>query len=220
MIRYRCLVLDHDDTVVRSEETVNFPSFQEALSFLRPKEKMTREEFSYECFFTGFFEMCHDKFHFTEEEHRWQMDFWTEYVRTHVPPPYEGIRPLLQRFRAEGGLICVSSHSGVENITRDYQTHFGFVPDQIFGWELGEEKRKPAPYALEEIMRIYQLAPKDLLMVDDMKPGYMMATACNVAFACAGWSHSDPRIMHFMRENSDIYLETTAELGKILFDGK
>lgn len=27
MLNYRCLVLDHDDTVVRSEETVNFPAF-------------------------------------------------------------------------------------------------------------------------------------------------------------------------------------------------
>ena len=31
MLNYRCLVLDHDDTVVRSEETVNYPSFLEAL---------------------------------------------------------------------------------------------------------------------------------------------------------------------------------------------
>ena len=36
MLNYRCLVLDHDDTVVRSEETVNYPSFLEALKVLRP----------------------------------------------------------------------------------------------------------------------------------------------------------------------------------------
>ena len=34
MLNYRCLVLDHDDTVVRSEETVNYPSFLEALKVL------------------------------------------------------------------------------------------------------------------------------------------------------------------------------------------
>ena len=33
MLNYRCLVLDHDDTVVRSEETVNYPSFLEAPAF-------------------------------------------------------------------------------------------------------------------------------------------------------------------------------------------
>ena len=49
-----------------------------------------------------------------------QLAYWTDYVRTHIPPPYEGIRPVLERFRAEGGLICVSSHSGVENIIVGY----------------------------------------------------------------------------------------------------
>lgn len=42
MLNYRCLVLDHDDTVVRSEETVNYPSFLEALKVLRPGRTITR----------------------------------------------------------------------------------------------------------------------------------------------------------------------------------
>ena len=41
MLNYRCLVLDHDDTVVRSEETVNYPSFLEALKVLRPGRTIT-----------------------------------------------------------------------------------------------------------------------------------------------------------------------------------
>ena len=46
MLNYRCLVLDHDDTVVRSEETVNYPSFLEALKVLRPGRTITREKFT------------------------------------------------------------------------------------------------------------------------------------------------------------------------------
>ena len=61
-------------------------------------------------------------------------------------------RAVLQRQREEGGLICVVSHSAKENISRDYQTHFGLQPDRIYGWELGPEKRKPAPYPLDDIM--------------------------------------------------------------------
>ena len=30
-MHYRCLVLDHDDTVVRSAETVNYPALVEKL---------------------------------------------------------------------------------------------------------------------------------------------------------------------------------------------
>ena len=54
----RCLVLDHDDTVVRSEETVNFPAFQAALKRLRPERIVTLEEFSRQCFRLGFFGIC------------------------------------------------------------------------------------------------------------------------------------------------------------------
>ena len=31
MLKYPCLVLDHDDTVVASEATVNYPCFVEVL---------------------------------------------------------------------------------------------------------------------------------------------------------------------------------------------
>ena len=60
MLNYRCLVLDHDDTVVRSEETVNYPSFLEALKVLRPGRTITREEFTRWCFSPGFSALCSD----------------------------------------------------------------------------------------------------------------------------------------------------------------
>ena len=43
MLRYRCLVLDHDDTVVRSAETVNYPQFLQLLTALRPGRRLTLE---------------------------------------------------------------------------------------------------------------------------------------------------------------------------------
>ena len=192
MLNYRCLVLDHDDTVVRSEETVNYPSFLEALKVLRPGRTITREEFTRWCFSPGFSALCSDYIGLTPEEIDVQYDMWRSYVATHIPPPYDGLRPILTRWKQEGGLLCVSSHSARENILRDYRLHFGLEPDQIFDWDLGEDRRKPSPYALQEIMRLYDLRPDELLMVDDLKPGYDMAHACGVPFACAGWSH-DPR---------------------------
>lgn len=214
----RCLVLDHDDTVVRSEETVNFPAFQAALQQLRPGVQLTRKEFSLQCFRLGFFGMCSEIYHFTPEEQSLQLEFWTQYVRTHVPPVYDGLKPVLERFRAQGGLICVSSHSGRENITRDYQAHLGFLPDRIYGWDIGEDKKKPAPFALDDIMQAYGLAPRQLLVVDDMKPGFDMACSRNVPFACAGWSHHGPEIAEFMKQNCECYLNTPQELAELLFE--
>lgn len=217
MLNYRCLVLDHDDTVVRSEETVNYPSFLEAQKVLRPGRTITREEFTRWCFSPGFSTLCSDYIGLTPEEIDVQYDMWRSYVATHIPPPYDGLRPILTRWKQEGGLLCVSSHSARENILRDYRLHFGLEPDQIFDWDLGEDRRKPSPYALQEIMRLYDLRPDELLMVDDLKPGYDMAHACGVPFACAGWSHDDPEIRAFLRRFSDFYLETVQALESLLF---
>lgn len=217
MLNYRCLVLDHDDTVVRSEETVNYPSFLEALKVLRPGRTITREEFTRWCFSPGFSALCSDYIGLTPEEIDVQYDMWRSYVATHIPPPYDGLRPILTRWKQECGLLCVSSHSARENILRDYRLHFGLEPDQIFDWDLGEDRRKPSPYALQEIMRLYDLRPDELLMVDDLKPGYDMAHACGVPFACAGWSHDDPEIRAFLRRFSDFYLETVQALEPLLF---
>ena len=217
MLNYRCLVLDHDDTVVRSEETVNYPSFLEALKVLRPGRTITREEFTRWCFSPGFSALCSDYIGLTPEEIDVQYDMWRSYAATHIPPPYDGLRPIPTRWKQEGGLLCVSSHSARENILRDYRLHFGLEPDQIFDWDLGEDRRKPSPYALQEIMRLYDLRPDELLMVDDLEPGYDMAHACGVPFACAGWSHDDPEIRAFLRRFSDFYLETVQELEPLLF---
>ena len=67
------------------------------------------------------------------------------------------------------------SHSGQYNILRDYQAHFGMEPDEIYSWDMPKHTRKPAPYSLLEIMKKYGLSAKDLLVVDDLKPGYDMA---------------------------------------------
>ena len=42
-MKYKCLILDHDDTIVDSTRTVNFPAFLDSLSKLRPGVTMTCE---------------------------------------------------------------------------------------------------------------------------------------------------------------------------------
>ena len=68
MLKYPCLILDHDDTVVQSEATVNYPYFCEILDKFRPGTKITPEEYTEGCYKTGFIEMCRQKYHFTDQE--------------------------------------------------------------------------------------------------------------------------------------------------------
>lgn len=88
----------------------------------------------------------------------------------------------------------------------------------VFGWDSPAHERKPNPYPLEQIMKRLGLAREELLVLDDLKPGYDMAKSCGVSFAAAGWAYDIPEIEGFMRANCDKYFKTVAELSGFLLD--
>lgn len=219
MPNYPCLVLDHDDTVVQSETTVNYPFFRDILHRFRPHASITPEQYTLDCFRLGFAEMCRQRFGFSEQELEAEFQAWLCYVRTHIPPPYAGIARILSRQKEAGGLICVVSHSAAENILRDYRTHFGIEPDAVFSWDLPEPLRKPSTYALDVIMRRYSLTPAQLLVVDDMKSGFDMAHQAGVPVAFAAWGRRDcPEICAQMRALCDFSFDSPAQLEQFLFE--
>jgi phosphoglycolate phosphatase/pyrophosphatase PpaX len=130
--------------------------------------------------------------------------------------PYE-IARFIKEYKKSGGIICVVSHSEREQIERDYILNCKLTPDLIFGWELEEEKRKPNAYPIVEIMKTFDLSNRDILVVDDLKPGLDMARSCNVTFAAAGWSHVIPEIKSYMKLNSDYYFSEVRSFKKFIF---
>ena len=218
MLRYPCLVLDHDDTVVQSETTINYPFFCYILDQFRPGETITLEEYTNGCFSPGFADMCRERYQFTDAELKAEYTAWMDFVMTHTPAAFPGIKELIHRYKAEGGIICVVSHSSVINITRDYQTHFGILPDDIFGWDLPEDQRKPSTYPLEQIMKKYGLKPEELLVVDDLKPAWVMCRNAGVPIAFAAWSKLNaPAILTEMRNLCDFTFHSPEELEAFLF---
>ena len=171
MTRYKCLVLDHDDTVVQSEQTTGYPCLLMTLERFRPAATITLAEYAHDCHELGFAEMCRRRWSFTQQELDEEFREWMDYVETHIPPVFPGIPELIRRQREEGGLVCVVSHSSVVNITRDYDVHIGLRPDAVYGWDYPEQLRKPNPFPLLDIMEKFRLSPEELLVVDDMKLG-------------------------------------------------
>ena len=219
MLKYPCLVLDHDDTVVQSEATVNYPYFCCILDQFRPGSKITLEQYVDGCFHEGFAEMCRKWYGFTEQELVDEYRGWQSYIQDHIPAPFPGIDRIIRKQKALGGKICVVSHSSEQNILRDYQVHFGIQPDLIFGWDYPEEKRKPNPWPLLEIMKTFSLESQQLLVVDDMKPAWEMARKVSVPMAYAGWSRDpDLPISREMNALSDFSFLRTADLEEFLFD--
>lgn len=219
MLRYKCLVLDHDDTVVQSETGINYPFFCCILDQFRPGATITLDEYVEGCSSLGFLEMCRQWYQFTDAELKEEYAGWMAYVRSHIPDPYPGIGDVIRRQKAEGGLVCVVSHSSAENITRDYQTHFGMLPDDIYGWDLPEHQRKPSVYSLEAIMEKYCLSPKELLVIDDMKPAWEMASKAGVEIGFAAWGKVGfPAITKEMETLCDYSFQSPNDLEQFLFD--
>ena len=185
MLRYPCLVLDHDDTVTDSTAHIHYPAFLDEMSQMRPGVWMSLQDYFRINFDPGFLPYMTDVLHFTEEEFKQEYDIWQSWVQRIVPTVYPGMANIIRRQKAEGGYVCVVSHSVDFNIRRDYRENGLPEPDLVFGWEQPDGRRKPNPWPLQEIMRRLSLKPAEMLMVDDLKPGFDMAQAAGVPFAAA-----------------------------------
>lgn len=219
MLKYPCLVLDHDDTVVQSEKTIGYPFFCQILKEYRPGMSISFHDYVHDCHDIGFANMCRKRFQFTEAEQYSEYMAWMEHIRTNIPAPFPDIGDVIRRQKQEGGLLCVVSHSSIQNITRDYAMHFGIQPDAIYGWDLPEHQRKPNPYPLVDIMERYHLSSEELLVVDDMKLAWQMAHPLGVDIAFAAWGKEEfPELSEEMQKICNFSFPSPKELGKFLFE--
>ncbi|WP_105615881.1 HAD family hydrolase [Vallitalea okinawensis] len=217
-LKYKCLILDHDDTAVKSTPEIHYPSFLASMKVLRPDAELTIEDFTNYCFNPGFMELCKDILKYSTEEQEYQYKIWREYTTSKIPDFYEGFIEILEEFRKLGGIITVVSHSEKDQIERHYSCKSSITPDLILGWELEESKRKPSTYPVKVIMDTFDLKESEVLVVDDLKPGMDMANNSNVTFACAGWSHQVKDIEQFMKEKADVYFSSVEDFRKYLFE--
>lgn len=219
MLKFPCLVLDHDETVVQSEKTIGYPCFCQTLSRIRPGRSITIDEYVQGCHELGFVDMCRQWFSFTDSEMLEEYNDWIAYVTEHTPAPFPGIGQIIRRQKELGGLVCVVSHSSCRNIIRDYDAHFDLRPDAIYGCEFPKELQKPSSYPLKDMMLRFDLKPEDILVVDDMKLACQMAEPFGVCVAFAGWGKTDfPEIAQEMRELCHYSFDETAQLYRFLFE--
>lgn len=217
-MKYRCLVFDHDDTTVNSTATIHHPCFVRFLEEYYPGRRCSLEEYFLKNFSPGFIPMCREEYGMDDRMIAFEGEYWRRYVQTRIPEAYPGIREIMERQKAEGGLTAVISHSFRDNILRDYAANGLPEPDLIFGWEMPPEKRKPSPWPLQEVMHQFGLKPEEMIMIDDLKPGYDMALSCSVPFAAVGWANDIPEIEMFMRNNCSLYFKQVSALADYLFE--
>ena len=216
-LRYPCLILDHDDTVVDSTACLHWPAFLEGMALLRPGTTMTLDEyFAMNCD-PGIFRYYAEVAKLTPEETAFEKQFWLNYIAGRVPHVYPGMKQVIRRQKALGGAVCVVSHSNSETILRDYRAHGLPEPDLIYGGERPEAERKPLPFPVEDILARLGCQKSEALVVDDLLTGQEMAAAAGVDLAAACWAHHVPAIRQKMERAARYCCLSPADLYKVLF---
>ena len=111
-MRYKCLVLDHDDTTVNSTPVIHYPAFLKILEELRPGIFYSQEEFLTRNFTPGLRAFYMEELGFTEAEMKREWEVWRDYVSSVIPPFFSGMPELLsQVLTPRTGQLTISADS-------------------------------------------------------------------------------------------------------------
>lgn len=219
LLKYKALVLDHDDTVVASTQSVHYPAFVKAINQIRPGHPvLSLMDFQKMNLNPGLISYYREVLAMSDEEILREETLWREFAKGIVPQPYPFINDILLKYTQHGGLIFVSSLNYLEIIQRDYLAHFPqVVLTDVFCKDQYEELIKPNPQQLFEIMATYDLNSNDILMVDDLQYGLQMAQQAQVDFAYAQYSQISPHNHRYFKQQAQIILNRPEELEQHLY---
>jgi phosphoglycolate phosphatase/pyrophosphatase PpaX len=208
-LRFACLILDHDDTAVDSTAAVHYPAHVEAMRVLRPgRPVVSLEGWFLKNFHPGIMPYLVEELGLNAEELAVEFKIWRSFTTQRTPPFFPGFLQALVEYRERGGKIAVISHSEPEVIRGHYRAAGPLVPDLVFGWHEEEEKRKPSPWPVRQALASLGIPGGQALVLDDLKPGVLMARQAGVAVAAAGWAHDIGEIRKYMQAHCLAYFET------------
>ncbi|AHC14404.1 HAD family hydrolase [Salinispira pacifica] len=221
-MKYRCILIDHDDTAVNSTPSVHHPAHVEQMKRLG-REEQTRnlEDWFRLNYHPGIHHFLEKELALNEKDALLCYNVWREYTQSRVPPFFPGMLDLLSEVVRQGGVVAVVSHSEVDIIRRHYELQQdvpGFMPAEIFGWTGDPTKAKPHVYPVEEMIRRHALKPEEIIMIDDLKPGIEMSRRAGIASMGAGWSHAIPEIRKDISEMADYYFTSVEDAARWLLD--
>lgn len=221
-LKYECLILDHDDTAVDSTATVHYPAHVQAMRVLRPGvAPIDLRGWFLKNFHPGLMGYLTGELGLSEQEMETEYEIWRAFTTRRTPQFFPGFLEALSDYRSQGGKLAVVSHSERDVILSHYRSaqpgcDQPLLPDLIFGWETDEQKRKPSPWPVFEILKAFDLPGVRALIVDDLKPGIEMSQKAQVPAAGVGWAHRIPEVREYMQRHCLAYFDEVAEFRKFI----
>jgi phosphoglycolate phosphatase-like HAD superfamily hydrolase len=143
-LRKKCLILDHDDTIINSQESIHYPLFVEVLKILRPNiTPVDFEKFIELSNEVGFVKMCRMLYHYNAEEIQFEYEHWKKHSSLIEAPTFDGIKEFLTAFEKAGGVIIVYTMNSKQNVEQDYERLFNMIPKSIISHDQYHVLRKP-----------------------------------------------------------------------------
>ena len=212
-LRYRCLVVDHDDTSVMSTPSLHYPAHVEALSVSCGRARahrsggMAREEFR-----SGFYPLPYGELGHEEAEVRQSDLIWRELTAARACQRSFRASSNIRRVEAARRTLVVDlPFRGLDDRARlsgrrsSLADGEAVVPDSSSAGTTTREAQARS-YPLLETMRSFGYA-KERYSCSTTKPGADMAAAAGVDFAAAGWGHAIEEIKRGMRGLGKYYFE-------------
>ncbi|KAL7714586.1 hypothetical protein QTN25_007891 [Entamoeba marina] len=181
LLRYKCIIIDHDDTTVNSTPTLHYESYAQFMKENKQEEPISIQEWYSQIWGLNMSVFLVEKLKLSEEDLPVINKKWYELFCNKTQEMFEGFYEMLVEFRKIGGIVCVCSHSETSVVKKFYEQYNNgkFIPDQIYGYDKNCPKKcKPYTYPIEDIMNKYHLDKESIVVIDDLDHGFNMAKKC------------------------------------------
>jgi beta-phosphoglucomutase-like phosphatase (HAD superfamily) len=190
-LRKKCLILDHDDTIINSQESIHYPLFVEVLKILRPNiQPIDFERFIELSNEHGFVKMCRIMYQYTPAEIEFEYQYWKKYSAMMLVPSFDGVKELLEAFVKAGGVIIVYTMNSKVNVLEDYQRLFNIIPDVVIAHDNFYVLKKPYRLSILKALHELNLSVKDCIFIDDTPMLLELKDRLNMDFIAANWAKS------------------------------
>ncbi|ELP90417.1 hypothetical protein EIN_016360 [Entamoeba invadens IP1] len=215
-LKYKCIVLDQDDTTVDSTPSVHYKSYQLFMSKYRKDSPIfTLEEWYKILWDVNTTQFFNDVLCLSNDEKKEIYQEWINCYTNSRIEMFPGILDFLKEYRSLGGIIIVCTH-GQATVIKDFYekyTNGAFLPDDIYGFDpTHPELCKPYPYPIECVLQKYRLTKQDIVVVDDLSHGLLMAKNAGVDSIGALYGKGHQLVADRIKELSKTTVDSVAEL--------